>query len=876
MRDVLFSLMPDPVLYHCHAYEIPGNSRASHVFGESNDGWHRDADSVFIPEDATHLSIFVYLSDVREEDGPFEFVLQRPDTPPRNGSPIVSMIGAVGTSFVWHRSYYHRAAPNRGPGRRRLLKVSIQRNGFTSTELGQPWFSEVIRDASLDNQEDGCLFGRFQGKEAPWLYPSRPVDFIGARPTRLWNDKPLSFGATEDKTSRVNAIHRVDDVHPERTRVILIGAGNRVQNNFLPALRYLRDMFDVVGIFARTYSKVEDVARRWGVPALRSLCDHELSMADAIVVSVPVEQNAAVLRRIEAHAPRLDLIIDTPIASSTSEHREVLQYLKRFRTISVAEDYMNFPQFELLRRVVRSGAIGELRNIVLYHFGYLYHGLALVRSFVGFEPVARSWSRRIACSTRASIVNYEFDSGVSATIVGPYRRHTSGGMLIEGTKGIITEAPTDKELVNQGMSVFVLEKLSDGKCTIGFRVRGEEKRWDAYLHQIQNPGIVRYDGSDIKYEKTCGLIEVLKAARTKYGLNWRYSAADALYDSIVSRRAEKGDGPLDPCDTFREWSASDKHLCRWKSKCATFLKSGTQMASTLPPTEKIEVAVGDIVEGIAVKTIDDHIMLDEVELNASRLGGRQWFIFAPHWIVSRAVTRELGGVHSTCARGQQVSTRRQASQVSKTISIANPGNQRRVDRILGVFEHAFLINRDKDTDRLSKAQAQLDAIGIDAERFSAITPADPGRYDSVGRRGCAESHFAVVQEAKRRGYASVLILEDDVTFPHDFTDRWAEVRRTFPEKWELFYFYDWNCNTDGPSQIVRIKGTWCLHCYAVAAAYYDRFLDIALTSFAIDAALRDAGAVVFAVQPNLAGQAEGLSVIRGEHFGLRWMRDWEE
>src|SRR5215813_10057225 len=140
MKDLLFSIVPDPVLYHCHVYEIAANSRQSHIFSDSLAGWHRDPDSGYTSGNPTHISLFVYLTNVGDDDGAFEFV---PDISPDkwlyNGLPYVAAKGPAGYSFAWHRSYYHRASPNRGPIRRRLLKLSIQPNRFTSVHLENPY-----------------------------------------------------------------------------------------------------------------------------------------------------------------------------------------------------------------------------------------------------------------------------------------------------------------------------------------------------------------------------------------------------------------------------------------------------------------------------------------------------------------------------------------------------------------------------------------------------------------------------------------------------------------------------------------------------------------------------------------------------------------
>ena len=172
MMNVLFSIMPDPVLYHCHVYEIAANNTSSHIFAETLKGWHRDPDSSYVDGDPTHVSLFVYLRDVGAEDGAFEFVPNVPRTKwLHNGTPYISVRGPKGYSFAWHRNYYHRASPNRGPVRRRLVKLSVQSNEYPSHHLSNEHFSKVIAQTPAGDPRMDLLLGRYQGKKAPQLEP---------------------------------------------------------------------------------------------------------------------------------------------------------------------------------------------------------------------------------------------------------------------------------------------------------------------------------------------------------------------------------------------------------------------------------------------------------------------------------------------------------------------------------------------------------------------------------------------------------------------------------------------------------------------------------------------------------------------------------
>lgn len=412
---------------------------------------------------------------------------------------------------------------------------------------------------------------------------------------------------------------------PKR-RVLIIGAGRRVQNNFLPALECLSESFEVCGIHSRTPATLNPVAERWLVPAIHALEAIDLSKIDTVAVSVPTSQNANVLRRLQAWAPGLDLVIDTPIAWNGVEQAETAPLLKQFRSVTVTEDYMNFPRFSLIRQVVRSGLIGELKRITLNNIGYLYHGLALLRSFVGFGPVLDAWSKRVGHN--AVIVGYDFAEGFSATVVGPYRRHNSGGIVVEGTAGVISEFPFDQEAATAARPVYLVSRLTTDGMLSGFEIRGETQVFSLDMQAMRQMRRMPFtDQSDLNIERGCGLIEVFRSLIEPHNLNHGYRVEDAFYDGFVSRRAEAGETPLDPFNTFAQSGVGASLV----AKVATFLKETPRNAADLAPQQKIAVVPGTRIEVASSGSLDNHLLLTGVKLNGEALENPSWFIYPPAW-----------------------------------------------------------------------------------------------------------------------------------------------------------------------------------------------------------------------------------------------------
>ncbi|SHK60282.1 hypothetical protein SAMN05444321_0011 [Bradyrhizobium lablabi] len=96
----------------------------------------------------------------------------------------------------------------------------------------------------------------------------------------------------------------------------------------------------------------------------------------------------------------------------------------------------------------------------------------------------------------------------------------------------------------------------------------------------------------------------------------------------------------------------------------------------------------------------------------------------------------------------------------------------------------FVINLDSRPDRRREMQNQLDRIGWRAEFVKATRPDDKGPFPSVGARGCFLSHLDVL----KRGLGShIILMEDDLDFTSNFTERWTAAIKNLPDNWSIFY-----------------------------------------------------------------------------------------
>ena len=149
----------------------------------------------------------------------------------------------------------------------------------------------------------------------------------------------------------------------------------------------------------------------------------------------------------------------------------------------------------------------------------------------------------------------------------------------------------------------------------------------------------------------------------------------------------------------------------------------------------------------------------------------------------------------------------------------------------------YLINLDKDTDRLAAADAQLRKYGIEYSRESACYAKElpetermshvnqfrwwcvVGRKIEMGEIGCAVSHYRIMQRMVKQKIPFVCILEDDVIIRPNFKKSINKV-----EKWitpSLPQVVLLSNHTDEPEDVDEIKAVnrgLCTEAYILTLA----------------------------------------------------------
>jgi hypothetical protein len=198
-------------------------------------------------------------------------------------------------------------------------------------------------------------------------------------------------------------------------------------------------------------------------------------------------------------------------------------------------------------------------------------------------------------------------------------------------------------------------------------------------------------------------------------------------------------------------------------------------------------------------------------------------------------------------------------------------------KVLELFSHAFVINLDKNQDRMSLMARRLAKLGIDFERLAGIQFECATWRTAV--RGCTMTHLEAVKIAQARNLESVLIMEDDAIFRPDFLMLWSILLPQLQNlSYDIFYGYDWRNNSTSASdlRIIPIESTLCNHFWAIHSRFYGSFIEACILNeqkdnpHPTDRIFTSQYARIYAPTYNLVGQDEGVSDIVNKKKELRW------
>ena len=132
------------------------------------------------------------------------------------------------------------------------------------------------------------------------------------------------------------------------------------------------------------------------------------------------------------------------------------------------------------------------------------------------------------------------------------------------------------------------------------------------------------------------------------------------------------------------------------------------------------------------------------------------------------------------------------------------------------IDNVYVINMDKDTNRLDKVTEECNKFNIKFQRFPGVDPKTLSKkekkkyitkfcqkYCTNDMIGCGLSHIKIYKDVINNNYNNVLILEDDIYFEDDFQYILNNALYELPNDYDILYigsfglsseetYYDYN------------------------------------------------------------------------------------
>ncbi len=170
-------------------------------------------------------------------------------------------------------------------------------------------------------------------------------------------------------------------------RVAIIGAAARSDYLYGPIIKALPAEVELVSVWGRSVDSARRLGESLGVPWYTDLDRLMRETAPRVgVVSVAYAANGEVGLMAVEHG--LHALLETPIAHDLGEADAIIAAAaQRGLKIEVAEQFHRRPLEQLKLRLIASGLFGRVYTSFNDFAGHGYHGVSVMRSYLGFDAV---------------------------------------------------------------------------------------------------------------------------------------------------------------------------------------------------------------------------------------------------------------------------------------------------------------------------------------------------------------------------------------------------------------------------------------------------------------------------------------------------------
>ena len=167
-------------------------------------------------------------------------------------------------------------------------------------------------------------------------------------------------------------------------RVALIGTARRAAGIYGPILRAMPDV-ELVSVWGRSDDSARRLGARFAIPAYTDL-DRLIRETAPQIGIVCVAYGANGQAGLMAVEHGLNVLLETPIAHALAEADAIIAAARqRGVKIEVAEQFHRRPLEQIKLKLIGSGLFGRVHTAFNDFAGHGYHGISVMRSYLGFD-----------------------------------------------------------------------------------------------------------------------------------------------------------------------------------------------------------------------------------------------------------------------------------------------------------------------------------------------------------------------------------------------------------------------------------------------------------------------------------------------------------
>jgi predicted dehydrogenase len=176
----------------------------------------------------------------------------------------------------------------------------------------------------------------------------------------------------------------------DRLRFAVVGTGKRCEEIYCPLLNTLDSDVELVGVWGRSEPRARALGEKFRVPWFTDLERlRDQARPQAVIVSVNYWANGEIGRRVIELG--LDALLETPLAHDLADADAIIAGAKeRGLRVEVAEQYYRRPIERLKRALIDADVFGHVHVACNDCMGHGYHGVSLIRSYLGFDNAPAS------------------------------------------------------------------------------------------------------------------------------------------------------------------------------------------------------------------------------------------------------------------------------------------------------------------------------------------------------------------------------------------------------------------------------------------------------------------------------------------------------